>query len=147
MGVKRIVRYVCTSCRAQYLTRQEAEACAAREETPVCKVGDIVLAGGMRFGWFDGEKSWIARSVEPRRHEPQPASGRMHEFYYLVTAIEPEGHRLRYYLATRAMTGRSGYRAGWTTADGGHFTPRVVDPRPELPGEAELMNEKPRNLL
>ena len=149
--IERVVRYRCT-CGEEYLSREEAESCLATERGPSFAVGDVVLAGRFRFGWFDGDERWIA---ERRIADRKTASGEEFSFYYVVTHVDRDEapypqlrHRPRYHLATRAMAGRNGYASGYTF-DEHHLTPLKVENPPKLPGLAELVaaGEPAKHLL
>lgn len=129
------VKFFCPICNREYNTMALAEACRDTPFEPTLKVGDIVTAGGDRFGWFDGDKNWIAETNKGRGLD-----GKTYAFYYVVTLIdhEEDGHRPRYHLATLAMTEDTGYGSGWTY-DIHHLTPRRVENPPvHLLAEAKL---------
>jgi hypothetical protein len=146
--IERVVRHRCT-CGEEYLSREEAESCLATEIPPKFAPGDVVTCGD-RFGWFDGDEAWIAT----RKPDPRTASGDRLTFFYVVTLVDRGDsvswgggkHRNRYHLATRAMSGESGYAAGYTF-DVNHWTPEKVENPPELPGLAELIGIPAKSLL
>lgn len=131
--------YICEGCEQKFDTAKAALACENREKPKVAfKVGDIVTVG-KTFGWFDGDPEWIVnkRLLGHARAEAYDKSKCRHpgtncfdtcccyQFYYVVTAIDMDGHRTRYHLRTKAMTGKQGYKGGWTY-DVHHYTPKRV---------------------
>jgi len=128
-------RWVCPICENEDRTREEAARCTAKgKEKPIVKVGDIVLTRA-GFGWFDGSRDWVKNPDVEKHPEHGNCFGECctHTFYYVVTAIddyEGDSHRIRYHLLTAAMSGKQGYRQGWTTVDG-HYKPRRVKDPPE----------------
>ena len=148
--IERVVRHRCT-CGEEYLSREEAESCLATECGPRFAVGDVVTAGGFRFGWFDGDERWIAA-----RKPGRGLAGEVFSFFYVVAFVDRGDsvswgtgrgrHRNRYHLATLAMTNRDGYGGGYTF-DEFHITPEKVENPPELPGLAELFGKPAKSLL
>ena len=158
--------YLCTACGTEYRNSGEAAACEARAANakPKFKVGDIVTARA-GFGWYDGDRNWIvnAKKVDPNKHgKPGPIVRRKcpnghgncfspcctFQFYYVVTLIDwddrdPHLHRVRYHLVTNAMTGKHGYRAGYTF-DEAHWLPKLVAniPLDVLGASRALIGEK-----
>lgn len=151
-----VTMHRCPLCLEIYDTREEADACAgqgmlAQTEETALRVGDIVIAGRARFGWFDGDPAWVAEKWDAGRGQGLHNAGGM-TLYYVVTAITGEypgfnpNHRHDAHhssvfvrLATNAMTGEQGYRSGWTGP--GHMKLLKVDPQPDLPGKQELIAE------
>lgn len=111
--------YGCQICGKQYLTEQDAIICETRPASPrLVEVGDIVI-GQPVFGWFDGDPAWVSN--------PQAKNGDI-AFYYVVTRVDGDDqnpHRVRYHLFTKAMTGKEGYRCGFTFNEG-HISIRKV---------------------
>lgn len=146
--VERNESFICSRCIRAYPTLNEAIACEAVPFSPKFQVGDVVTCRA-GFGWFDGEASWV---VEPKRDEDHGncfGGCCTKSFYYVVTAIDGDPnqlHRVRYHVFTQAMSEQSGYRSGYTF-DEGHWTPKLVEPRPSLHGIAELLGLKAEHLL
>jgi hypothetical protein len=132
--------YACDICGEKYRTNEEAVACEARGFEPKFKVGQIVTSK-QGFGWYDGDKSWIVNPDITLRPEKCPNGNRncfecccTYVFYYVITFIdgdEREGHKPRYHLRTKAMTGKQGYSEGWTF-DEGHYKPMLVRNPPKI---------------
>ncbi len=128
------IMYVCEGCGEQYTDKKDAERCEAKVQTSrVAEVGDIVKAHA-GFGWYDGNAHWVAnpKVVLGGHKDHGNCFGRCcsYEFYYVVTTIDVENHRVRYHLETKAMTGKEGHRGGYTFNED-HFTPRKVKRPPE----------------
>lgn len=122
------ILYACQICGKVYRTEAEAVVCETRlKDEPLAKVGDIVIAGGGRFGWFDGDKRWTRRGKGGIRNDIS--------LLYVVTHMDGdsrEPHRLRYHLFTKAMKPDSGYHHGHTY-NNGHYTPhKIQKPSPFL---------------
>lgn len=124
----RLIKYLCDICGEVYASEAEAVACETRF-VPECpfEPGDIVLhARYGRFGWFDGDPTWIAASSCELRHEHRrpcefvdaadwkrrggPAGVMLFTPYYYVKAVErgtgkPFAHTLNVKIATLAMRG------------------------------------------
>ena len=148
--VRKETWYFCTWCDKRYPNEDQAEECFNRGFHPTLKVGDIVIAGIDRFGWFDGDEKWIARAIDGVSR-----TGKLYAFYYVVTEIDgddshpwSDGHRPRYHLLTKAMTGKQGYRGGYTF-DKKHLTPRKVDNPPAeiVENSKDLIGQKVSWLL
>lgn len=123
-----IVEYVCPICRNRYTNNEDAINCVNSNETPKFKVGDIVEVK-YGFGWYDGSKNWVINpDVDMRKHgfDKDSSMG----FYYVITAIEMDGHRVRYYVATNAMTEENGHKGGYTYIKN-HYTPKLIE-APEI---------------
>lgn len=136
--------YRCPICRVAYDSLAQAERCEARgAERARFVVGDIVLAGA-GFGWFDGDPRWVAnfsrlggtrdqvlqRGICPHDTDNCFSDCCTYAFYYVVTVVdvdERDGHRVRYHVFTKAMTGAQGYRSGYTF-NSGHVGLRHVAP-------------------
>lgn len=128
--------YICEGCGAQYDHEPRAVECEASDQfdVPRLAVGDIVV-GRSGFGWFDGDSEWIANPKTAKelgvvageiatngklllmRKKHPPEANCFSEcctlsFFYVVSAIDRENHRVRYHLFTGAMKG--GYRSGYT---------------------------------
>lgn len=149
--MKIVTIYECEICGSRHDTEADAAECEAQgiEHVPGLEVGDIVLARA-GFGWFDGDVRWIenydriGRKVSPfDRPKKNQSHGNCfgacctYQFYYVVTAIdrvepykEHDGHRVRYHLATLAMSESTGYGSGWTYARH-HVTPTKVAAPPQ----------------
>lgn len=131
--------YQCEFCGAIDADRKKVEACEAEgREAPIVAVGDVVtIKSGYR--WFDGDRAWI---VNPdvvlggnKSHGNCFDSCCCYQFYYVVTAIEPDkrdGHKIRYHVRTLAV----GQERGWTGS--GHRPPRKVADPPTKVVEASL---------
>lgn len=149
--------YQCDVCGRSSADEASIRACETRgiEKHSAIEVGDIVTARA-GFGWFDGDPRWIANWERHKRGLRRTTShgncfGKCctYQFLYVVTAIDtqPEdGHRVRYHLATKAMTKKTGYHSGYTFDDGGHCTPRVLLPKQKLDTD-ELIGHKAEGLL
>lgn len=111
--------YVCEGCGTQYDTADIAMACETQMITSPLQVGDIVSIGKM-FGWHDGDDRWI------EQYYPSDGAVSLRTFYYVVSHITTENHRVWLYCATRAMSEESGYRCGYTHYEG-HYLPRKVE--------------------
>lgn len=125
--------FICPTCKRKYPDHDAAVKCANSDETPKWEVGQIVTFGD-RFGWYDGERDWVTNpDIVPDMY----ASGRGYSLYYVITAITKDrwqneyAHQLRYHVETMAMTGKKGYRGGYTSRSG-HFTPRLVTNPPQI---------------
>jgi len=163
--------YLCGVCETEYPTLAEAEECEARAKrmSPRFKVGDVVT-GRSGFGWFNGDPAWISNPEVAAGGKPepggvstkgsQPGHGNCfgdcctYSFFYVVTAIDEDTHqtslphRVRYHVATKAMSGTEGYRNGYTFDDG-HVTLTKVSNPPDavVKGLADLIGEKSETLL
>lgn len=142
MVPKTIVTYACQICDLTYRTEQEAVICETQmPDKRILEVGDIVSCPG-RFGWFDGDIAWVVN--------PDGKKGDL-AFYYVVTHIdgdEDNAHRTRYHLFTNAMTGKQGYKSGYTF-NVGHITPRkaVNPPANVVKDSKDLIGKKAKHLL
>ncbi len=136
----RLERWQCPRCQTIYPTALEAVACLQRAQLPVpFEVGEIITLPPI-YGWFDGDKNWIA-----------PGRGKFHatetlEFYWVITAIDerpadnwknpcPEEHHIpRYHLATRAIFLRDGVSplSGWNCPATHCPMRKVESPPPEV---------------
>lgn len=125
--------YGCQICGRQYSTEQDAIICETQPpDERLADVGDVV-AGGKRFGWFDGDKAWVM--------DPKVKKGYI-AFYYVVTHIdghEDNAHRVRYHLFTNAMTGKEGYRSGWTFNSGHYALVKAKGPPEKVMREAKTL--------
>lgn len=162
--MKTLFRFQCEICDSVYDTIAEAERCEAQGLPSFSVVvGDIVLVKS-GYGWYDGVPEWVENIK--RLKNSTKGTGRKcpngdtncfspcctYQFYYVVTHTDrdpADGHRFRYHVYTEAMTGKQGYREGWTF-DRGHVAPRVV-PRaiPEKVREMArlLIGQKASHLL
>lgn len=124
-----ITKYFCPMCYNKYDTIQDAQGCLDRgvEKTDL-KVGDIVEVK-YGYGWFDGDKNWVINPDVDRSKHGFDKSCSM-GFYYVITAIEPHEHRLKFHVVTKAMTGIDGHRHGYTYLTG-HYKPKKID-APEI---------------
>jgi hypothetical protein len=133
-----IPHYACSICRTEYDKREEAVACeSVPEERPDPKLapGTIVFAHS-GFGWFDGDRRWVSNPDILGKRDGKPCPNGYgncfepcctYRFYYVVTIVEPpavwvpedryvfEKHRVRYYVETKAMSGKQGHRGGYTS--------------------------------
>jgi len=120
-----IEKFVCPICHTQYDIKAEAQACLDRSvEKTSLTLGDIVEVK-YGYGWFDGDKKWVINpDVDMSKHgfSKDCSMG----FYYVITHIEPDKHRLRFHVFTKAMTGTQGHREGYTYLRG-HYTPVKID--------------------
>ena len=121
LEVERPSIFRCPTCKSDYDTLKGAEACMAQGvDQPIVKVGDIVTTD-YGYGWFDGDIRWVVNPKVRAAPGPLPSPpvrpcpkkrGNCFDscctmgFYYVVTAIDHSGHRTRYHLFTKAMTGR-----------------------------------------
>ena len=120
--------YVCPICGSEYETEQEANDCINRTGEKVAEVGDIVEVR-YGYGWWDGKDEWVINpDVDTSKHGF--SKDRSYGFYYVVTYLEiDEGHRIRYHLATGAMTGVNGHASGYTYTSG-HCAPKKIENPP-----------------
>lgn len=130
-GCKMKTLYICEGCGRKFNQSEDAALCEGRTSEPTVKVGDIVLARS-GFGWYGGDVAWISNP----KHTPCKSPGTncfdtccTYSFYYVVTAIDYESHRVRYHLATMAMSEENDYRYGYTY-DQHHCTPEKVENPP-----------------
>jgi hypothetical protein len=136
------VRYECQVCGRKFGAEQDAIICETQPADPRnAEVGDIVI-GQPIFGWFDGDVAWV---VDKGAKKGDIA------FYYVVTHIDGDdrnAHRVRYHLFTKAMTGKEGYRSGWTFNEG-HITLKKPIKRPAkvVEDSKDLIGQKSGNLL
>jgi hypothetical protein len=109
--------YICEGCNREYVRRKDAEDCEAQGmPTSEFKKGDIVMLKHTPYGWYDGDKDWIAQTVKAASHD-----GFLYSFFYVIGKVtkddvngRPDPHNLRYHLFTKAMTNRN----GWTSPTG-----------------------------
>ena len=124
MKINLIQLYECLVCKKRYDNLAEAEKCMSIKDEQLFIVGDIVeLKYG--FGWFDGDVRWVINpDVDMTKHGfgKDCSMG----FYYVITYIELDGHRVRYHAMTKAMSGRQGHVGGYTY-NNGHYTPKLID--------------------
>jgi hypothetical protein len=154
-------RYQCELCGEQYDTEGDAFSCEKRGlEKAITKVGDIVTCQS-GFGWFDGDPEWISNPEVAMDGVPRPGGVSIgtrnpkhgncfgkcctYQFYYVVSAIDYEEHRVRYHVVTKAMSGAQGYRSGYTYNDG-HCRPVVVKSPPALAVD-DVIGHKAESLL
>ena len=141
-GVDVLTLYRCRICGLQYDDPAKALACAAKGlPDPIAQPGDVVLCKA-GFGWYDGDPVWIANLDALRKAGAMDKDGNLkrtpnrehgncfapcctYQFYYAVTKVANEGHRVKYWLRTLAISG--GHEGGWTY-DGSHYAPRKTDP-------------------
>lgn len=132
---KTITTYACQICGRKYATEPEAVICETQpEDRRIVEVGDIVTGQGV-FSWFDGDSAWV---VDAKAKKGMA-------FYYVVTHIdgdEGNAHRVRYHLFTKAMSGKKGYRRGYTFNQG-HVLPRKVvkPPRDVVSDSKDLIGQ------
>lgn len=114
-----VIVYRC-KCGKEYAEKYPAELCCLPALTPRLKVGDIVMMG-YGCGWFDGDVRWVVNPKalkhpgvmpSPPSKKPPRNHGNCFDkcctmgFYYVVTAITRDEHRLsvpRIHLLTKAM--------------------------------------------
>lgn len=129
--------FQCTICKKEYKSKQAAINCMNSTDQQIVKVGDIVeLRYG--FGWFDGDKRWVINpDVDTSKHGfgADCSMG----FFYVITHIDTENHRTRYHVMTNAMTGKKGYKGGWTY-NKNHYTPKLID-------APEFVKQDSKNLI
>lgn len=145
-----ITLYMCEGCGRQYNQREDALLCESNKPEPTVAVGDIVLCRA-GFGWYGGDKAWISNPEHtPCRNPGINCFGTCctYSFYYVVTAIDRHNHRVRYHLATLAMSETSGYRYGYTY-DQHHCAPEKVENPPAIVIEQskELIGHIARGLI
>lgn len=124
--------YVCEGCGVEYDNPTTARKCEATDPGKrLVEVGDIVF-GSAGFGWYDGDKRWVSNPDILVKPKCQHKDGRncfddccTYRFYYVVTTIDVEKHRIRYHLETNAMEGQQGHRGGYTY-NIHHITPTKV---------------------
>lgn len=155
------MRYICEGqgCGREYGTAAEALAC--EQQAPgkrLVEVGDIVTASS-GFGWYDGDRRWVrnpdVRLKQYGKNEWKKCPNGddncfarccTYGFYYVVTAIDVERHRVRYHVGTRAML--KGYRFGYTYNE--HHIPlvKVKEPSSYLVHSGRgLIGRKARGLI
>lgn len=141
--MKAFTTYECEICGEQFVSMKKVEACEAQGvDDAIVKVGDIVFMRAS-YGWFDGDPAWVSNpdvrpngggpTAKPRC--PQGDTNCLDEcccfkFYYVVTAVDAEGHRRRYHVETLAMTGAQGHRGPGFTFGEHHVRPKLVDAPP-----------------
>lgn len=145
-----VEQWMCGVCKTIWPTRAEAQTCESRGK-PECrfKVGDIV-EGGHGFGWHDGQRNWVVNPGIRRKPSHGNCFGSCCTmgFYYVVTVVDvddKDGHRSRYHVFTKAMSGKQGHRSGYTY-ESGHITLRKARRHPKL-DTSGLLGQKARCLL
>lgn len=135
--MRQLTSFQCEICSKIYASQEEGASCELRgEEKPILFVGDFVVRSA-GFGWFDGDRDWVSNPNVPLHQTHKYncfESCCTYAFYYVITEIDkdPEdGHRLRYHLATKAMTGKQGHRVGYDYANNG-FWKLVLQPSTKL---------------
>jgi hypothetical protein len=127
--------YFCPVCLSMHRTEAGARLCAESTPEPVAKVGDVILMYP-RYGWFDGDKRWVEKNTGVD-HNGMPLLA----FWYVITAIDHEEHRVRYHVDSRAI--KSQRVGGYTFTDGhlwewpnhGRKVPKaVLDEAPKMVG-------------
>ena len=160
--------FQCEKCGELYDHAFEAVDCETQTDDIIVQVGDIVRTGS--FGWFDGDRRWIANpevvvdwhtdgvcTDKQVNHKPCPngdsncfSSCCCMEFYYVVTAIDERcengRHRTQYHLFTKAMSGKHGYRSGYTYNEG-HIRPEKIPTNPPPLDVDDLIGQKAECLL
>ncbi len=160
--IHRVVKemWACNVCGREWALPAEAEACAARGlAVEIVKPGDIVfLSAG--YGWYDGDATWVSNpKVKLKLDGAKCPNGNKScyshcctfRFYYVITAVDrdPEdGHRARYHVETRAMTGKQGHHGGYTY-EVHHVRPKLVVDPPDavVKAGAKLVGHVFRNLF
>lgn len=125
-------KFQCEVCEEVYNTPEEALECEARVDdfADPFKPGDIVVTGQV-FGWYDGDPLWIATKKQASLGESY--DGFHYNFFYVVTAITPHPqrpHSVLVHCETCAMTGKQGYKGGWTSK--GHYKIKKVEAPEEV---------------
>jgi hypothetical protein len=152
--MKILETYQCETCGNTSSNKSQVLACESIPlETPIFEVGEIVFVKN-GFGWFDGEPAWISNFKAVQENRTAQSHGNCfqscctYRFYYVITAIEQDGHRLKYYVVTNAMTGTQGHRGGYTYTKG-HITPQRAGIAPPLVTQQaqKLIGEKPKMLI
>lgn len=141
-----ITKFFCPMCMNKFDHREQAQACLDRavEKTDL-KVGDIVEVK-YGYGWFDGDKKWVINPDVDRSNHGFTKDRSM-GFYYVITHIETEQHRLRFHVVTKAMTGENGHRHGYTYLTG-HCTPKKINAPESVKFDAvDLIGFKSDHLL
>lgn len=123
--MKTVTQYQCEVCHRLYDNEALATRCESNIDIPKFQVGDIVTARA-GFGWYDGDLAWIGNpdaDTQRIRNSHGNCFGDCctYSFYYVITSIDrsPEQlHRMRYHLETLAMSGKMGYRRGYTFNSG-----------------------------
>ena len=140
-----ITAYQCDICHQTFNDPEEAINCEAQGLPPQCaQVGDVVICRG-GYRWFNGKRHWLSNpDVKLGSHK---AHGNCfgaccsYEPYYVVTAIQIDGHRRRYSLVTLALLGAggAGYN-GYTHDDNSHHRPvKVSGFPPEVLSDAHAL--------
>jgi len=137
--MKVITEYQCEICGHRYPTETGAKNCERLPFKPQFNIGQIVSIS-KEFGWFDGDRKWVEKFTAALY------AAKKLRFYYVITYIDrdPQNlHRVRYHIATKAMSGKQGYRIG-CTFDRGHLTPTVVKNPPiyVVKTSGDLLGEK-----
>lgn len=174
--MKTKVTYQCDICEQAFTTPEEAQICEQRgREKAIVAIGDIVFAKS-GYGWFDGDEKWVSNpKVRMNMHGTKlsahqvPAPGPCRDpgsncfddcctfkFYYVVTAIDwvdgyddrKPGHRVRYTVLTKAMSGKEGHTGGWTYNSGHYNLELVKNPPAAVVKDAEsLIGKKAKFIL
>lgn len=155
--MKIFYEYECDGCGERYDSEKKARKCERKPTRDLIvgvKVGSIVKRYPS-FGWFDGDPRWVVNLKEVMGRDDivvrQPCKESIDKcfaFYYVVTAIDVHEHRWRYHLETRAMSGKQGYRNGYTFGKH-HITPDIVENPPAIVVEdaVSLLGHKSKYLL
>lgn len=138
--------YRCPVCGLEYDSREKAEACMKqqKEETDL-QVGDIVEAK-YGFGWWDGDEKWI---INPEANLKIHGFGPKHSlgFYYVITKIENENHRLKFHLFTKAMKPSTGYSQGYTYLNGHYLPKKIKAPKSVIEDSKDLIGNTANRLI
>jgi hypothetical protein len=150
--------YKCEICSEEYTTEKECLECESRKlDRPKLAVGDIV---SIRFGygWYDGDRDWVINPEKEftKRGGTCPTSGDGNcfgecctmGFYYVITKISHEQHRVKYHVFTKAMTGKQGHHEGYTYEEM-HYTPTLVPnpPKKVVSSSKDLIGKESDYLL
>lgn len=158
--MKTLTKYQCERCGTKYNNAEDARICEEFAVDLVAQPGDIVITGypgyEHRFGWFNGDESWVADHDEKNK---------LYSFYFVVSAItyQPECHHEEgrcvdnnplYHCFTRAVrtSGNDANKCNWINKAGwtrtrGHYPLRKVIPLVRPAGADEFIGCTTKVLL